>query len=191
MTTELKPCPNPECSHVHPPEIDDSSIHGGPGSGLYIWCPNCRLRGPTGYSTLAHLRLWDALPREAEPAKPERKCPYCGSKVSGIDVASHPTDRRQLDCEGDCAAQSPVGDTDDEAYAAWWEPFEAKSECAPQSQEDDHLCIWCRQECKMHGARRWWWACTNEDCVMCGPSCTSKRKAWKSLERMNKRQVQR
>lgn len=89
-----------------------------------------------------------------------------------------------------CKMQGPIGLNDSHGNALWNAlPCEAKAEPV----KPERKCPWCRQDCKVMaiGERdvvqfQFSWECQN--CYMGGPRTKSERAAWRSLERMNRKQ---
>ncbi len=54
--SELKPCPNPECTH----EIAPRAMRY---DGCWVYCESCDTTGPNGFDEDGATRLWNILPR--------------------------------------------------------------------------------------------------------------------------------
>lgn len=203
----VKPCPNPKCSKSRPVVmwLPEANEH------CRVECQTCRTCGPRNdeildevdYTTMCDFacvnagELWNGLPREADDKclgldkpkpEPERKCPHCGSK-SEVFMDKVGWYWRCL-CESGCDARSPKRSSLSRAYEAWWAPFKAQV----AEGDDDKLCVWCRQECKVEDQSYvladpapWNWECTNQKCGMIGPYARSERAAWRTLVRLNRR----
>ena len=152
----------------------------------YAACRDCGTQGPNRDTMQLAQEGWNDMPREAkpEPVEPEHKCPHCGSRVRWVKGVSLGCRRCRLECRRpECGACSPSRPTGTEAYAAWWEPFEATEAVGD--------CPWCRQECEIVegsiGGLEFFWSCPNPSCFMKGPTVKSRGLAKRTLVRFNRK----